>query len=102
MVFGGKGSGKTSLLHALIGYNASEGSQENDFKGDRVAVGSVSLPPSLEKTLVMKEMGYEATTKLLEQADNGLDLEEVDVAAFLFDSSNPSSFYEAQRLMLQV
>lgn len=102
MVFGSKGCGKTSLLHALVGQVPASSGEGDDLRGDYTAVGTVTLPPTTEKTLVLKEMGLEATKQLLSEQEGGLGFNEYDVAAFLFDSSDPRSFHEIQKLMLQV
>lgn len=99
MVLGSTGCGKTSLLKGLVGQANSE---TEDAKGDYVAVSSISLPSAGDKTLVLQEVGVEAAKKLLKEPVDESKFDNVDVAAFVFDSSDPKSFHEAQKLVLQV
>ncbi|CAD7702961.1 unnamed protein product [Ostreobium quekettii] len=107
LVFGAKGSGKTSLLRGLVGAG-SPSSQGLEPNHDYVAVASVASPQHGQKTLVLREVGSEAAAKLLKEAPpeagsqpEGTHLEAADVAVFVFDGNDAKSFAEAQGLMLQ-
>eukprot|EP00873_Tetraselmis_striata_P036981 jgi/Tetstr1/457245/TSEL_004174.t2 len=102
-VFGATGSGKTGLLHGLVGLPHSD--VESGVHTCAVAVGEVNGHEP-RRTLVMQEVTEEMAERLLAggagREERAQWLAAADVGLFLFDSSAAESFAYAHELMLQV
>ncbi|KAK9829241.1 hypothetical protein WJX72_004718 [[Myrmecia] bisecta] len=99
-VFGAAGAGKTAVLEGLV-------AQPHPLKRPKaqrsmMAVGQVERKEGPPATLIMRELDEAATSKLLNASNRAEQLAAADVAAFVFDSSDPASFRTAQRLILEV
>eukprot|EP00123_Amoebidium_parasiticum_P016428 comp23425_c0_seq1/m.38972 comp23425_c0_seq1/g.38972 ORF comp23425_c0_seq1/g.38972 comp23425_c0_seq1/m.38972 type:complete len:643 (-) comp23425_c0_seq1:268-2196(-) len=98
-VFGAKGSGKTTLLRSLAGKEPRLLAQYTSTTREQTAVGAVSIKGS-EKYLTLREIP--ANGKDLEVLRSEKRMEDCDIAAFLYDASDPQSFgyvAELQRSM---
>ncbi|KAI3798556.1 hypothetical protein L1987_33833 [Smallanthus sonchifolius] len=96
-VFGPKEAGKSSLLHSFVGRQFSE--VYTPTTEDRYTVNTVDQPDGTKKTLILREIPEDAIRKLLIHKDA---LAACDVAVFVHDSSNGSSWIRATELLVQV
>ncbi|KAK1410736.1 hypothetical protein QVD17_37275 [Tagetes erecta] len=96
-VFGPKEAGKSSLLHSFVGRQFSEAYAPTTE--ERYAVNTVDQPDGTKKTLILREIPEDAIEKLLSNKDA---LAACDVAVFVHDSSNGSSWTRATELLVQV
>ncbi|XP_076898853.1 mitochondrial Rho GTPase 1-like [Bidens hawaiensis] len=96
-VFGPKEAGKSSLLHSFIGRQFSE--VYTPTTEERYAVNTVDQPDGTKKTLILREIPEDAIGKLLVNKDA---LAACDIAVFVHDSSNASSWTRATELLVQV
>ncbi|CAM6128136.1 unnamed protein product [Calypogeia fissa] len=96
-VFGPTKAGKSSLLNALIGRPYNETYEHTE--GSRYAVNAVEQLGVSKKTLIMREVNEESVQTLLERRDA---LATCDVAAFVYDSSDETSWERAEQLLVEV
>ncbi|KAJ8751953.1 hypothetical protein K2173_000699 [Erythroxylum novogranatense] len=96
-VFGPKNAGKSALLNSFIGRSYSEScpsSAEQSY-----AINVVDLPGGIKKTLVLKEISEGGIKKLLSSKES---LAPCDVAVFVYDSSDESSWKRTTDLLVEV
>ncbi|CCH45310.1 Mitochondrial Rho GTPase 1 [Wickerhamomyces ciferrii] len=86
-VLGSSGSGKSSLLEALLGRQFSE--IYNPTIKPRIVVNSVELKGGKQVYLILEELG-ELEPAIL---DNQSKLNQCDVLCLTYDSSDPNSFH---------
>ncbi|KAJ0469035.1 putative small GTPase, EF-hand domain, EF-hand domain pair, EF hand associated, type-1, MIRO [Helianthus annuus] len=96
-VFGPKEAGKSSLLHSFVGRQFTEA--YTPTTEERYAVNTVDQPDGTKKTLILREIPEDAIGKLLVNKDA---LAACDIAVFVHDSSNVSSWTRATELLVQV
>uniref|UniRef100_A0A2P2MK13 Mitochondrial Rho GTPase n=1 Tax=Rhizophora mucronata TaxID=61149 RepID=A0A2P2MK13_RHIMU len=96
-VFGPKNAGKSALLNSFIGRSYSE--SHNSATEESYAVNVVDLPGGIKKTLVLKEIPEDGIKRLLSSKE---DLAPCDIAVFVYDSSNESSWKRATELLVEV
>ncbi|KAK9062265.1 hypothetical protein SSX86_019451 [Deinandra increscens subsp. villosa] len=96
-VFGPKEAGKSSLLHSFVGRQFSEA--YTPTTEERYTVNTVDQPDGTKKTLILREIPEDAIEKLLINKDA---LAACDVAVFVHDSSNGSSWIRSTELLVQV
>ncbi|KAK9050430.1 hypothetical protein SSX86_030600, partial [Deinandra increscens subsp. villosa] len=96
-VFGPKEAGKSSILHSFVGRSFSEVYMPTNE--EQYTVNIVSQPDGTEKTLILREIPEDSVEKLLSHQDA---LAACDVAVFVHDSSNESSWIRATELLVQV
>ncbi|KAJ4822637.1 Mitochondrial Rho GTPase 1 [Turnera subulata] len=94
-VFGPKNSGKSSLLNSFIGRPFSSTSVAEEC----YAVNTVDLQGGIRKTLVLKEIPEDGVKKLLSDREA---LASCDIAVFVHDSSDQSSWRKATDLLVEV
>ncbi|XP_071697164.1 mitochondrial Rho GTPase 1-like [Rutidosis leptorrhynchoides] len=94
-VFGPKESGKTSLLNSFVGRPFSE--VYTPTTEERYIVNIV--PDGRKKTLILREIPEDEIEKLLIHKDA---LAACDLAVFVHDSSNESSWNRTKELLVQV
>ncbi|KAL8193915.1 hypothetical protein R6Q57_026157 [Mikania cordata] len=96
-VFGPKEAGKSSLLHSFVGRQFSE--VYTPTTEERYTVNTVDQPDGTKKTLILREIPEDAIEKLVIHKEA---LAACDVAVFVHDSSNASSWLRATELLVQV
>ncbi|KAG0468484.1 hypothetical protein HPP92_017812 [Vanilla planifolia] len=96
-VFGPKGAGKSALLNSFIGRTFNE--KHTPTTIERFAANVVELIGGIKKTLVMREVPEDLVKKLLSDKQS---LAACDVAVFVHDSSDASSFNKATELLIKV
>ncbi|KAJ9541471.1 hypothetical protein OSB04_027977 [Centaurea solstitialis] len=96
-VFGPKEVGKSSLLHSFVGRSFSE--VYTPTKEEQYTVNIVDEPGGPKKTLILREISEDAIGNFLTQKDA---LATCDIAVFIHDSSNESSWIRASELLVQV
>ncbi|KAK8949923.1 Rac-like GTP-binding protein 1 [Platanthera guangdongensis] len=96
-VFGPKNAGKSALLSSLIARPFSE--KYTPTTSERFAANVVELPGGIKKTLVMREIPEDSVRTLLSNKES---LAACDIAVFVHDSSDASSFNKATELLIQV
>ncbi|CAL9219681.1 unnamed protein product [Arabidopsis halleri] len=102
LVFGPKNAGKSALLNQLIGRSYDDDSNNNNGSTDeRYAVNMVKEPgvvANTDKTLVLKEIRIQKDGFILSNEA----LAACDVAIFIYDSSDESSWNRAIDLLAEV
>ncbi|KAG6750514.1 hypothetical protein POTOM_045010 [Populus tomentosa] len=96
-VFGPKKSGKSALVNSFIGrpfYDNYAPTTEESY-----AVHVVDLPGVIKKTLVLREIPEDGVKKLLLNKEA---LAPCDIAVFVYDSSDQSSWKRATELLVEV
>ncbi|KAJ6928794.1 hypothetical protein NC652_012820 [Populus alba x Populus x berolinensis] len=96
-VFGPKKSGKSALVNSFIGrpfYDSYAPTAEEIY-----AVNVVDLPGGIKKTLVLREIPDGGVKKLLSNKES---LASCDIAVFVYDSSDQSSWKRATELLVDV
>ncbi|KAI5587335.1 hypothetical protein BDE02_05G025800 [Populus trichocarpa] len=96
-VFGPKKSGKSALVNSFIGrpfYDSYAPTAEEIY-----AVNVVDLPGGIKKTLVLREIPDDGVKKLLSNKES---LASCDIAVFVYDSSDQSSWKRATELLVDV
>ncbi|KAB5529321.1 hypothetical protein DKX38_019402 [Salix brachista] len=96
-VFGPKKSGKSALVNSFIGrpfYDNYAPTTEESY-----AVHVVDLPGGIKKTLVLREIPEDGVKKLLLNKES---LAPCDIAVFVYDSSDQSSWKRATELLVEV
>ncbi|KAJ9541074.1 hypothetical protein OSB04_027580 [Centaurea solstitialis] len=96
-VFGPKEAGKSSLLHSFVGRTFSE--DYTSTTEERYTVNIVDEPGGTKKTLILREIPEDAIANFLTNDDA---LATCDIAVFVHDSSNESSWKRATELLVQV
>uniref|UniRef100_A0A7N0UFM4 Mitochondrial Rho GTPase n=1 Tax=Kalanchoe fedtschenkoi TaxID=63787 RepID=A0A7N0UFM4_KALFE len=96
-VFGPKKAGKSALLNSFIGRPFSDSYVPT--LEERYAANVVDLPGVGKKTLVLREIPEDEVKKLL---SNKEALAVCDLAVFVHDSSDESSWEESAQLLLKV
>ncbi|KAJ0253126.1 Mitochondrial Rho GTPase 1 [Hirschfeldia incana] len=96
-VFGPNSAGKSALLNCFLGrsYDDNSGSTTDE----RYAVNMVDEPGSAKKTLVMREIPADGAHGILSSKES---LAACDIAVFVYDSSDKSSWKRASELLVQV
>ncbi|KAJ6397571.1 hypothetical protein OIU77_018561 [Salix suchowensis] len=96
-VFGPKKSGKSALVNSFIGrpfYDSYAPTAEEIY-----AVNVVDLPGGIKKTLVLREIPDDGVKKLLSNKES---LASCDIAVFVYDSSDQSSWKRTTELLVDV
>ncbi|XP_071735454.1 mitochondrial Rho GTPase 1-like [Rutidosis leptorrhynchoides] len=96
-VFGPKEAGKSSLLNSFVGRPFSD--VYTPTTEERYTVNIVDQPDGTKKTLILREIPEDEIEKLLIHRDA---LAACDLAVFVHDSSNESSWNRATELLVQV
>lgn len=96
-VFGPKESGKSALLNSFIGRPFSDSYISTSEQ--HYAVNVVDQPGGTRKTLVLREIPEDGVKKLLSKKDA---LAACDIAVFVHDSSDESSWKRATELLVEV
>lgn len=96
-VFGPKKAGKSALLNSFLGRPFSD--NYTPTTDERYAVNVVDQPGGTKKTVVLREIPEEAVAKLLLNKDS---LAACDIAVFVHDSSDESSWKRATELLVEV
>ncbi|GAY60093.1 mitochondrial Rho GTPase 1 [Citrus sinensis] len=96
-VFGPKKAGKSALLNSFLGRPFSD--NYTPTTDERYAVNVVDQPGGTKKTVVLREIPEEAVAKLLSNKDS---LAACDIAVFVHDSSDESSWKRATELLVEV
>ncbi|KAL4202443.1 hypothetical protein AMTRI_Chr02g221090 [Amborella trichopoda] len=97
-VFGPKNAGKSALLNALIGRPFSD--NHSSTMEERFAANIVEQQPGgAKKTLIMREIPEDGVQKMLSNKES---LASCDVAVFVYDSSDESSWKRATELLVEV
>ncbi|XP_022946756.1 mitochondrial Rho GTPase 1-like [Cucurbita moschata] len=96
-VFGPKKAGKSSLLDAFLARSFSE--TYIPTTEERYAVNVVDQPGGTKKTLILREIPEDGVNKLLSGKES---LAACDIALFVHDSSDESSWKKATDLLVEV
>ncbi|KAE8664139.1 Mitochondrial Rho GTPase 3 [Hibiscus syriacus] len=96
-VFGPANAGKSALINSFLGRPYSD--SYSPTTDDRYAVNVVELPGGIKKTLVLREIPEDGVAKLLSSKES---LTACDVAVFVHDSSDESSWKRAIELLVHV
>ncbi|KDP23523.1 hypothetical protein JCGZ_23356 [Jatropha curcas] len=96
-VFGPKNAGKSALLNSFVGRPFSEVSSSTIE--ENYAVNIVDLPGGVKKTLILREIPEDGVKKLLSDKES---LAPCDIAVFVHDSSDESSWRRATELLVEV
>ncbi|AES96221.2 Rho GTPase [Medicago truncatula] len=96
-VFGPRKAGKSALLNSFIGRPYSEA--YNETNEDRFAVNIVDISRENKKYLVLREISEGGVTKLLA---NKKSLASCDIAIFVYDRSDESSWKASYELLLKI
>ncbi|CAN6715026.1 hypothetical protein ACFX13_010562 [Malus domestica] len=96
-VFGPKKAGKSALLDSFLGRPFSD--TYNPTTGERYAANVVDQPGGPKKTLVMREIPEDGVEKFLRNKEA---LAACDIAVFVHDSSDESSWRRATELLIEV
>ncbi|XP_022719377.1 mitochondrial Rho GTPase 1-like isoform X1 [Durio zibethinus] len=96
-VFGPANAGKSTLMNSFLGRPYSDSySPTTDVQ---YAVNAVELPGGIKKTLVLREIPEDGVAKLLSGKES---LAACDIAVFVHDSSDESSWKRAAELLVDV
>ncbi|KAL5783672.1 hypothetical protein ACOSP7_008701 [Xanthoceras sorbifolium] len=96
-VFGPKHAGKSALLNSFIGRPFSD--DYSSTTEERYAVNVVDQPGGMRKSLVLREIPEDGVGKLLSNKDS---LAACDIAVFVHDSSDATSWKRATELLVEV
>ncbi|XP_021898831.1 mitochondrial Rho GTPase 1 isoform X2 [Carica papaya] len=98
-VFGPRNAGKSALLNSFIGRPYSD--TYTSTTDERYAVNIVDQagPGGIKKTLVLREIPEDMVSKLLSSKES---LAPCDIALFVYDSSDASSWKRATELLVEV
>ncbi|KAK9756747.1 hypothetical protein RND81_01G118300 [Saponaria officinalis] len=96
-VFGPKKAGKSALLDAFLGRPFSDAYNHN--ADERYAVNVVDGPAGSQKFLVLREIPEDKVKNLLSDKES---LAACDVALFVYDSTDESSFKKTAELLVEV
>ncbi|KAF7143324.1 hypothetical protein RHSIM_Rhsim05G0141900 [Rhododendron simsii] len=95
-VFGPKKAGKSALLNSFIGRPFADMASTSE---EHYAVNAVDLPGGTKKTLILREIPEDGAPKLLYTKDS---LAACDIAVFVHDRSDESSWKRAADLLVKV
>jgi mitochondrial Rho GTPase 1 len=96
-IFGTMKAGKSALMNSFIGRPYSEA--YNPTNEDRYAVNVVDISRENKKYLVLREISEGGVTKLLADKES---LASCDVAVFVYDRSDESSWEASSELLLKI
>ncbi|KAF8035794.1 hypothetical protein BT93_C1731 [Corymbia citriodora subsp. variegata] len=96
LVFGPKKAGKSALLNSFLGRPYSDTYSPTD---ERYAVNFVDQPRGVKKSLVLREIPEDEVKKILVNKES---LAACDIAVFVHDSSDKSSWKRAIELLVEV
>ncbi|KAK8633253.1 hypothetical protein V6N13_014101 [Hibiscus sabdariffa] len=96
-VFGPANGGKSALLNSFLGRPYSD--SYSPTTDEQYAVNVVELPGGIKKTLVLREIPEDGVAKLLSSKES---LAACDIAVFVHDSSDESSWKRATELLVDV
>ncbi|XP_021282187.1 mitochondrial Rho GTPase 1-like isoform X2 [Herrania umbratica] len=96
-LFGPTNAGKSALMNSFLGRPYSD--SYSPTTDERYAVNVVELPGGIKKTLVLREIPEDGVRKLLSTKDS---LAACDIAVFVHDSSDESSWKRATELLVDV
>ncbi|OMO99161.1 Small GTPase superfamily [Corchorus olitorius] len=96
-VFGPRSAGKSALINSFLGRPYSDA--YSPTTEERYAVNVVELPGGIKKTLVLREIPEDGVARLLSSKDS---LAACDIAVFVHDSSDESSWKRATELLVDV
>ncbi|KAJ9131458.1 hypothetical protein P3X46_035115 [Hevea brasiliensis] len=97
-VFGPENAGKSALLNSFTGRRFVDTSPSTT--GENYAVNVVDLPGlGIKKTLILREIPEDGVKKLLSNKES---LAPCDIAVFVHDSSDESSWRRATELLVEV
>ncbi|XP_022743063.1 mitochondrial Rho GTPase 1-like isoform X2 [Durio zibethinus] len=96
-VFGPVNAGKSALLNSFLGRPYIDSCSPTT--DEQYAVNVVELPGGIKKTLVLREIPEDGVAKLLASKES---LATCDIAVFVHDSSDESSWKRATELLVDV
>ncbi|WRX23340.1 Small GTPase - like 10 [Theobroma cacao] len=96
-LLGPTNAGKSALMNSFLGRPYSD--SYSPTTDERYAVNVVELPGGIKKTLVLREIPEDGVRKLLSTKDS---LAACDIAVFVHDSSDESSWKRATELLVDV
>ncbi|KAK8488579.1 hypothetical protein V6N13_027531 [Hibiscus sabdariffa] len=96
-VFGPANGGKSALINSFLGRPYSD--SYSPTTDEQYAVNVVELPGGIKKTLVLREIPEDGVAKLLSSKES---LAACDIAVFVHDSSDESSWKRATELLVDV
>ncbi|KAJ4719482.1 Mitochondrial Rho GTPase [Melia azedarach] len=96
-IFGPKNAGKSALLNSFLGRPFSD--NYSPTTDERYAVNVVDQSGGIKKTLVLREIPEDGVAKLLSNKES---LAACDIAVFVHDSSDESSWKRATELLVEV
>ncbi|XVF31320.1 hypothetical protein REPUB_Repub16aG0135600 [Reevesia pubescens] len=96
-VLGPANAGKSALMNSFLGRPYSD--SYSPTTDERYAVNFVELPGGIKKTLVLREIPEDGVAKLLSSKES---LAACDIAVFVHDSSDESSWKRATELLVDV
>ncbi|PPS04724.1 hypothetical protein GOBAR_AA15914 [Gossypium barbadense] len=96
-VFGPANAGKSALMNSFLGRPYLD--SYSPTADEQYAVNVVELPGGIKKTLVLREIPEDGVSKLLSSKES---LAPCDIAVFVYDSSDESSWKRATELLMDV
>ncbi|GMI94516.1 MIRO-related GTP-ase 1, embryo defective 2473 [Hibiscus trionum] len=96
-VFGPANAGKSALINSFLGRPYSD--SYSPTADEQYAVNVVELPGGIKKTLVLREIPEDGVVKLLSSKES---LAACDIAIFVYDSSDESSWKRTTELLMDV
>ncbi|KAH0908596.1 hypothetical protein HID58_031917 [Brassica napus] len=96
-VFGPNSAGKSALLNCFLGRSYADNTESTT--DERYAVNVVDETKSAKKTLVMREIPADGAHGILSSKES---LAACDIAVFVYDSSDESSWKRASELLVEV
>ncbi|XP_056850199.1 mitochondrial Rho GTPase 1-like [Raphanus sativus] len=96
-VFGPNSAGKSALLNCFLGRSYAD--NPGSTTDERYAVNMVDVPGSAKKTLVMREIPEGGAQGLFSSKES---LAACDIAVFVYDSSDESSWKRATELLVEL
>ncbi|XP_010524876.1 PREDICTED: mitochondrial Rho GTPase 1-like [Tarenaya hassleriana] len=96
-VFGPENSGKSALMNCFLGRSYSDNQESST--NDRYAVNVVAESGGAKKTLVLREIPEDGVKELLSSKES---LAECDIAVFMYDNSDESSYKRTTELLVEI
>ncbi|KAK8564861.1 hypothetical protein V6N13_020000 [Hibiscus sabdariffa] len=96
-VFGPANAGKSALINSFLGRPYSD--SYSPTADEQYAVNVVELPGGIKKTVVLREIPEDGVAKLLSSKES---LATCDIAVFVYDSSDESSWKRTTELLMDV
>ncbi|KAE8687308.1 Mitochondrial Rho GTPase 2 [Hibiscus syriacus] len=96
-VFGPANAGKSALINSFLGRPYSD--SYSPTTDEQYAVNVAELPGGIKKTLVLREIPEDGVAKLLSSKES---LAACDIAVFVYDSSDESSWKRTTELLMDV